>query len=99
MNSSTEETYYIVFRDHGGGGYSLGGFNSLVDATKKADEIFKDSRLAYYTIYLDNCDAFPYGEIAVFKGDQQEFTKNNGLTFQDKEKQFEKWNREYLAKN
>ncbi len=92
-----QESYYVVFRSQGGGGQSSGDFNTLLDAMKYADKVWKILDFSYYVIYCDNCTAYPYGSITVFRGDQTEFEKNNGQTFQEKQAQLDKWNREALA--
>lgn len=92
-----QECYYIVFRSQGGGGQSSGDFETLQDAVKYADEVWDILDFSYYVIYCDNCAAYPYGSIAVFRGDQMEFKKNNGQTFQEKQAQLDKWNCEELA--
>lgn len=93
---TAKETYSIIFRDQGGGGWAKCNFQTLVSAVKFADKIFNSSSYAYYVIEMDNCKAYPYGEIAVFRGDEQEYVKNNGLTFQQEQARRDKWARELL---
>lgn len=91
-----KEMFDIVFRDQDGGGWSKCGFDSLTKAMKFADKLFNESNYSYYVITLENCTRCPYGEIAIFRGDQTEYTKNNGISFQEKQHELSKWNKEFL---
>lgn len=88
----------IVFRYQGGGGFSLTDFTSKEAAVRKAEKWIRgETTFTYYAIYLRNCDSFPYGDLAFFKGDKNEFIKNNGKTPEEKEKELKKWNHDFLA--
>lgn len=78
-------SYYIVFRYEKGGGGASRDFENLAAAMKCADHIYETTKsIAYYAIYENANIKSPYGNLAIFRGNQSEFEKTTVKLFKKK---------------
>lgn len=76
-NKSNEKRYLAIQRSYGGGGGVVASGNDLDEVKTRAEKFVRGfSQNAYYAIYDRGISR--YDHLAAFKGDEVEFSKNNG---------------------